>query len=120
MKVCNEIIFDDIMNIRGGDRMYYCDHCHQLSYDKKCKECGNKELRIVQNDDMCFLVEKRMMWAEMIKERLDNEKIPCEYIGSGIGLALKMGTTTEYFRIYVPYGHYQRALEIIHQMFGNE
>ncbi len=44
----------------------YCEKCHSLIEGKKCPACGPKKVREPLDDDLCFLVEKEMIWGEML------------------------------------------------------
>lgn len=98
--------------------MYYCERCHWLNVKDICENCHTKSLREVHQDDYCFLVEKEMLWAEALKEILDNHEIPyvCESI-HGSAMALRVAPLREDFQFYVPYKYYLKAKELIEKMF---
>ncbi|MEG0368250.1 MAG: hypothetical protein RR585_15505 [Coprobacillus sp.] len=101
--------------------MYYCDKCHMIFNENHCLNCGQINLREVHDKDYCFLIEKEMMWCEMFKEVLDNYDIPyiCES-SMGAAMGLKMGVAIEKYQIFTPYPYYQRAMQIVKHMFGDE
>lgn len=98
--------------------MYFCEKCATLNEDKICKNCGNKFLKPIEKDDYCFLTEKELIYAEMLKELLDNYHIPyiCEPI-MGVGLALKVGIMRESYQFFVPYQYYEECLKIVNGRF---
>lgn len=100
--------------------MYYCQVCHQVYETEVCPVCGH-HLEFVKADDACFLIEKKEIWAEMLKEILENHHIPYYYESSmGAGVALKVGPMLESYQFYVPYSHYQLAQDCILQFFHEQ
>ena len=94
--------------------MYYCQNCRMVYETEQCLECGEK-LRLVKDDDPCFLVFKQVPLADMIRETLESHHIP--YFDEpvmGAGLALKVGPMLEKYRFYVPYSSYDEAKKLIH------
>ena len=100
--------------------MFYCHECHQVYNTDVCPECG-AHLKEAQKDDDCFLVEKKTIWADMLKELLENYHIPyyCEE-AMGAGVSLKVGPMLESYQFYVPYSHYQQAMECVKTFFKDE
>lgn len=97
--------------------MYYCQECH-MPYDQDvCPECGVK-LPLAKEDDDCFLIEKKELWADMLKEVLENHHIPyyCEQ-EMGAGMSLKIGPMLESYQFYVPYSHYHEAMQCVETLF---
>lgn len=98
--------------------MKYCPRCYHLTNDNQCPYCHSKKIRNVNPDDQCFLIERQLIWAEMLKERLEQAHIPYQCSGQmGSGLALKAGPYLENFTFYVPYHYYSSAKQIIDDMF---
>lgn len=98
--------------------MKYCPQCYHLTEDNICHYCHFKKIRDVHDDDKCFLIERQLIWAEMLKERLEQEHIPYQCVGNmGTGMALKAGPYLENFTFYVPYKYYPLAKTIIDEMF---
>lgn len=98
--------------------MYYCERCHHLSKKEVCCYCHHQKLRIVRDDDLCFLIERQMIWAEMLKERFDKHHIFYECcVEKGAALALKVGPVLENYHFYVPYSQYCQAKEVVDEMF---
>lgn len=101
--------------------MSYCQKCHHLTDSDSCSNCGNNKLSAVKETDLCFLIEKQMIWVEMLKERLNSAHIPYECIGNmGAAMAIKVGPYLENYQFYVPYADYQQAKRIIDEMFLEE
>ena len=50
----------------------YCEKCQALTPENEngCLRCGENARREPQMDDYCFLVEKEMMWGEMLADVL--------------------------------------------------
>ena len=101
--------------------MLYCEKCHYLSKDEKCNNCGDKKLRMVHDEDYCFLIEKEMIWAEMLKEILEKNKI--DFVSSpvlGAGITTRIGIASETYQFYVRYTQYKEAQELIEMMFNTQ
>lgn len=104
-----------------GSIMNYCEKCYHLNDQEECSCCGNKKLRGITDQDICFLIEKQTIWAEMLKEKLDNAEIPYECVGGmGAAMAIKAGPYLENYQFYVPYAYYPKAKNIIDEMFSQD
>ncbi|WP_231385307.1 hypothetical protein [Candidatus Stoquefichus massiliensis] len=98
--------------------MYYCQDCHMPYEQDICPRCGVK-LPLIKEDDDCFLVEKKELWADMLKEVLENHHIPyyCAQL-MGAGMSLKVGPMLESYQFYVPYSHYHEAMQCVETLFS--
>lgn len=97
----------------------YCEKCDIITDDKVCPVCGNKKVRDPADDDPCFLVEKEMMWGEMLADVLKQNDIPFYYKKAlGAGLALKAGPMFERYVFFVPYAQLSKAKDIVEGMFS--
>lgn len=58
----------------------YCENCQALTPENEvcCLRCGEKTARQPRPEDYCFLVEKEMLWGEMLADVLEQENIPFE------------------------------------------
>lgn len=100
--------------------MKYCDKCYSVFETIKCPNCNNRKVREVLEDDYCFLIEKEVLWAEMLMEVFEKENIPyIAYPTYGAGLSIKMGLYSEIFKFYVPYQFLNKAVLIVKNMFKN-
>ena len=101
-----------------GDSAMYCEKCGISSGANYCPMCGNKNVRTPQPNDMCFLVEKELLWSEMLEDILRQNNIPfLTKKALGIGMALKVGPMRERVKFYVPYSYLQEAQMIIEGSF---
>lgn len=67
-----------------------------------------------------FLVEKEVMWAEMLMQVLKDNKIPCTAVPVyGAGLAINAGLR-ERLKVYVPKVAKAQADEILAELFSGE
>jgi hypothetical protein len=67
-----------------------------------------------------FLVEKEEMWAKMLVEVLEDNRIPCITMPVyGVGFVIKTGKQ-ECLRIYVPTQHLQEATDLYNMLFSEE
>jgi len=98
--------------------MLYCEKCLSLRNESKCPECKGK-LRPVTDGDFCFLVEKEVMWAQMIRDLLKDNGIDSVYRPVlGAGLSMYSGPSLDRHRLYVPYALLPQAQEILETFFA--
>ena len=50
--------------------MLYCEKCRRNTEEDRCPECGRKKLREIREDDPCFLIERDVIWSEVIEDIL--------------------------------------------------
>ena len=99
----------------------YCEKCQALTPENEngCLRCGENARREPQMDDYCFLVEKEMMWGEMLADVLEQNEIPFEIKRAlGAGLAVTLGPLSERYAFYVPYRCYEQAQQIVEDLFA--
>ncbi len=99
----------------------YCERCNRVFSGADCPHCGSSDGRDPTNGDLCFLIEKESMWAQMLENVLMDNSIP--YITKkrmGIGMALKVGPSLEQVSFYVPYEYLSAATDITTVLFSNE
>lgn len=99
----------------------YCENCQALTpeNDAYCLRCGEKTARHPRPEDYCFLVEKEMLWGEMLADVLEQENISFEIKRAlGAGLAVTIGALQERYAFYVPYRDYERAQQIVEDLFA--
>lgn len=97
--------------------MYYCENCNMLMPDTRCTNCGKKKLREVQNDDFCLFVSLETDRARYLEENLKMQDIPVASLGVGLDLRTR---TSKIFKMYVPYGYFEKAKEIYTLLFGKQ
>ena len=72
------------------------------------------------NNDYELLVEKEVMWAQMLMEVLKDNDIPCAALPVyGAGLVVKTGVQ-ERMKVFVPSENLQKATELLHALFSEE
>lgn len=99
--------------------MLYCQKCQLLCDGDRCPVCGQNSLRPPKPDDYCFLADKELMWAEMLKEVLEDNDIAFTYrTVLGAGLSLTLGPGFERNQIFVKYAEYDRALDMLNELFS--
>ena len=99
----------------------YCKNCSVVFHGEVCPVCGSKKLRAPESDDRVFLAEKEMIWSEVLSDALDDNGIPYFTKGLyGAGMAMKIGPMFEKMRFYVLFQDYERALEIVSELFSGE
>ena len=71
-------------------------------------------------DGYVLLAEKEEMWARMLMEVLEDNRIPCTAVPVyGAGFTLKTGTQ-ERLRIFVPRQYLPQAAELLEALFSAE
>ncbi len=100
--------------------LLYCEKCQIVFESTECPICGSSTLREVHLNDPCFLCEKPIMWAEMLKSALQDNGIPVIFQKKlGAGLALKIGYLNECAKVYVPFSCLKEATDIRNTFFGD-
>ena len=97
--------------------MYFCESCNMLMQDNRCSKCGKKKLREVQDDDFCFFVALEADKARYFEENLKLQNIPAASMGVGLDLRSR---TSGVFRLYIPYGCFDKAKELYQLLFGEK
>ena len=97
----------------------YCEKCKKLISQSICPICGNKNIRIPEERDICFLVEKDHIWSGMLEDVLKQNNIPV-FVQSniGAGMAIKAGALFERIRFYVPFLYLEAANTIVNELFS--
>lgn len=99
--------------------MYFCDKCNSLLETSICPDCHSRDLRAPESDDFCFLTERAVMWAEMLRGALADVDIESAYRPVfGAAMTVSMGRALERHQIYVPYDCYDDALAVMMSLFG--
>lgn len=98
--------------------MRYCDSCRIVTDRVECPVCGKGDLTEPDEQTVCFLIEKEMLWGEMLAEILRKNKIPFWYdTVLGAGIALKIGPSFERYRFYVPFPYLEQSRLLVEQVF---
>jgi hypothetical protein len=100
--------------------MYYCEKCSLICEEDVCSFCGAKGLRSVKEEDFCFLTQAKEYFGKMFMESLKNEGIKCVASPFGSGVRSVLGLSLGGYRIYVPYRHYDEALEMLAYFTEND
>ena len=97
--------------------MMHCSSCLILFDGHRCPICGSKNVDLPQPRDYCLLTKKDQMWAGMLEDVLEQNRIPFTTQSHRMaGLSLRCPVSEE-VRFYVPYGWYEQALEIEKALF---
>lgn len=97
----------------------YCEKCRLLFEDPVCPKCRKSQGRQPVSDDLCFLIAKEPIWAELLKNVLQSSAIP--YLTKsklGIGMSMMAGTIMEQISFYVPYENLEAASDITAALFS--
>jgi hypothetical protein len=87
--------------------------------EANCPACGSRKIRQPQADDDCFLVEKEVIWGEMLADVLTQKNIPFYYRKAlGAGVAAYVGPLLERYSFYVPYSQFPAAQSIVDELFS--
>jgi len=99
--------------------MYFCEKCNAAHPVNVCPDCHSRGLREVEPDDYCFLTEREVMWADMLRAALADVDIESAYRPVfGAAMSVSMGKALERHQIYVPYDCYEAALAVMFSLFG--
>ena len=105
----------------GRTPQMYCEKCRILFGDSEatCPICGNRKIRRPDPDDDCFLIEKEVLWGEMLADVLTQNNVPFYYRKAlGAGVAAYVGPLLERYSFYVPYAHISDAQNIVDELFS--
>ena len=97
--------------------MFYCENCNMLMSEMRCTNCGKKKLREVQSDDFCLFVALETDRARYFEENLKLQDIPVASLGVGLDLRTR---TSKIFKMYIPYGYFEKAKEVYTLLFGKQ
>lgn len=98
----------------------YCERCNVVFDGNFCPNCGSKRVREPSGSDYCFLVEKDMIWGEMLADVLKQSDVPFYHKNVlGAGVALKVGPYLERYRFCVPYAQLSRAQDLVDALFSS-
>jgi len=93
----------------------------RLTEEKKCPICGSRHLRGIEDDDPVFLMDTDAFTAESVQDILRQNGVPCQLQGlMGAGIIMRLGYAFETYRIFVPYGEYERTKELLGNFFENQ
>lgn len=92
-----------------------------LTDEIKCPLCGTKKLGDADMKDPVYLITKETIWSEMISDVLDENNIPYLKHGNlGPALSVMMGNIIEYCKFYVPFGEYDKSMELMKELFPSD
>ena len=98
----------------------YCEKCCMPFDGDVCPVCGSKRVRKIKPDDVCFLTEQTLIYGGMLADVLTKNNIP--FIKKnvlGAGITVRTGAMFERVRFYVFYQHFQRANDIVEELFSS-
>ena len=97
----------------------YCEKCKHLFEGEHCPNCRKGRARDVKPEDPCYLTEKKSPWDGMLSDVFRQNGIPFLTDGRmGAGLSTYVGTVLEVTRFYVRWDDYDRAKDIVDELFG--
>ena len=100
--------------------MMYCEKCKSLFTSSHCPGCNGKVARSPELNDLCFLTEQQLPWSDMLKDVLAQNGIPTFVQNTlGAGMVIKAGPMLERFKFYVPFSHFEKAEEIVEELFSD-
>ena len=100
--------------------MYYCENCHIASEEPRCPACGGRKLREPQDRDFCFLREMPVEEGEWLQERLREKGVDCVVQPLGDVLRSLLALPTKDCRVFVPWGGYAAAQEVLQEQADAE
>ena len=96
--------------------MKYCEDCRIICETDTCPLCDSDELREVTENDYCFLIECEEAMGEMLDDALSQQTIKAALMPYGDGARSALGLNLGYYRVYVPYKHYDEARDVATQL----
>ena len=98
----------------------YCSKCQMIVKENtECPVCGNKKLRQPKPEDICFLTETEPIPAGILKDVMDQNRIPVLSSSSiGAGMAMRAGSIFERIRFFVRYQNLADAKQIVEELFA--
>ncbi len=102
----------------GEGAVLYCSGC-QLSFtgEEKCPSCGNRRIREVRPEDICFLTEAEPIPASTLQDVLKQHQIPVLTSSTvGAGMAMKAGNMFERIKFFVRYEHLEKASALVKEV----
>lgn len=96
--------------------MNFCENCNAAFESERCPVCGTKNIRQVQDDDFCFLIEDSTMHCDVLMGVLDTYEIPYSAMPFGSGVESRFGMPLGNYRIYVPFRCLENARSVLRGM----
>lgn len=101
---------------------FYCENCHSVFPESStCPLCRKRNVRLPQNDDLCFLCEVRGLMATVVEDVLQQEGL--RFIKRpvyGAGISAVTGQFLDSMRFYTVYSEYEKGRELVDAMFDSE
>ncbi len=99
--------------------MQYCPNCQLLS-EGRCERCRGRLREPLANDPV-LLMQGNDIQTAIAVSLLEAEKIPYSKLGRmGAGLSMYTGGMLEEYSVYVPYGAWEAARELVAAMGASE
>jgi RNA polymerase subunit RPABC4/transcription elongation factor Spt4 len=104
----------DVLTGHEEKNMLYCEKCMELIEESKCPNCKKSNVREPKRNDTVFLIVDKALTIAAIEGILQNNRIPSYQRGLlGSGVTAYLGYSMETAYLYVPYGEFERARELI-------
>lgn len=100
--------------------MNYCENCNACFEYDYCPLCGTKKIRHAHDGDFCLLLENNASCCEWLACELESYGIQSVTMPYGSGYESRLGLKLTIHRLYVPYEHYEKAREILHDIEKEE
>jgi len=97
----------------------YCERCKILTDNTVCS-CGAKNLREPNKNDAVYLTTKDQIFSSMLEDVLGQHGIPClkqAKLGAAFVRTVGFGTRFEEYRFFVPFEMFDRANELLEELF---
>ncbi len=102
--------------------MLYCENCERLTKQMNpiCSHCKGI-LRDTKDNDSVLLIEAGFVHADLIASLLENEGILFLKSGKmGAAFTMRGGTLLEEYRFLVPFDVYDKAKDLLTEVFGED
>ncbi len=100
-------------------KLLFCEKCNFATPENRCPLCGNKKLRDVKNEDLCFFVNINEFSYKMFESALQEQNIevvgvPCYSREATYATAGRANAR----QVYIRYKDIEKAMEIYEAIFG--
>ena len=97
--------------------MMYCPDCQLLIGDNDyCPICYTRKIRQPKENDVIFLTTQNWILSEILEDILTQNNIPCLVQGKRTGRT----DSSRLSNVFVPYGAYKKAKELLEEFFNEE
>ena len=99
------------------NELRFCKNCNELTEQAVCPNCGKKTCA-PKADDLCYVTNFNSMSRSMYADALKGSGVSCLAVPVFEGVSQM--NTPSYYKVYVRYDDYDKALEIFDGIWGDD